>query len=400
MYSRLVFLLLTALASFSCNRYVADFVPTIDYRGVKVKSVEPQINLSTQQVQAEINLQLSFRYHNPYKRALRIPEHSFGVYMKNAGLTQGRELAHLAGGKGSFRVPAEGDTVVQYLLRLDLDPLGQMKDFLGWDNYYEFRSVVRVDLKEYLPGGALRQALGQVMGNTVREIPISFGDSIRLPLPPVIKPSLNTQAQVVWVGEMEKLDLKPLRDGMNPFVSLITNTQVAVYSPTLQNPFRTVQVNFADHMVSLLTPVVPSADNSWNSFKSNWTTFKNQPSIEYPGPRVTGLQIKVPFVIHNPNHFPIECPEMEMEARLNSSYTPLSMEIDPGSSKIISPLQEKRVNCTWQMNWNNTFTLPGLFSGQALPNNPTFAGNVNVDIGYGMIRVPFSVTAPLKLGGD
>lgn len=391
-------IILLALFQTGCNRYLADYLPTVDYRGVKVKSVEPQINLANQTVSADLTLSLTFRYTNPYKRPLRIPEHSFGMYMKNAGLTQGRELAHLAGAKSSFLVPAEGDTLVNYSLRLDLDPQGQMKDFLGWDNYYEFRSLVTVDLKEYLPGGALRQALSGV--NTSRQIPIAFGDSIRLPLPPVIKPKLNTAASMTWVGQMEKLDLSLMRNGMSPFVNLITDTKVRVYSPTVSNPFRMVEVNFASHMMSLLSPVVPSANDQWENFKDNWDDFEDQPVIQYPGNRVTGIRVTFPFILYNPNHFPIESPELDMAAKLNSSYTPVTMEMEPGGSKVIAPLQNKPMELSWQLNWNNTFTFQGLFSGQTLPNNPTFSGSMNVDIGYGMIRVPFSVTAPLTLGGN
>lgn len=390
--------LLLACSLLSCNRYLSDYIPTVDYRGLRIKSIEPQIDLQSQTVDAELLLQLAFRYSNPYKKPLRIPDHNFSVWMKNSGLAQGRELAHLAGTGSSFVVRPESDTVVQYLLRLDLDPLGQMKDFLGWDNVWEFRSLVTLDLKEYLPGGAIKQALSGV--NTKREIPLVFSDSIRLPLPPVVRPQSGATARVAWLGQMESLDLKPLRDGMNPFVNLIKDTKVQVYAPTVSNPFRTVEVNFADHMMSLLTPVVPAADDTWDDFKDAWTDFKNQPVLEYPGPRVTGLRVTFPFQIYNPNHFPIESPEMDMSARLNSSYTPMQMEMDPSGSKLIGPLQNKTMTLSCRLNWNNTFTFQGLFSGQALPNNPTFSGNINVDIGYGMIRVPYSVVVPLNLGGQ
>lgn len=395
---RTIVLLLVASSFLSCNRYLSDYIPTVNYRGLRIKSIEPQINPQTQSVDAELFLQLAFSYSNPYKKPLRIPDHNFSVWMKNSGLPQGRELAHLAGVGSSFVVGPESDTVVQYLLRLDLDPLGQMKDFLGWDNVWEFRSIVTLDLKEYLPGGALKQAFSGV--ETKRDIPLAFSDSIRLPLPPVIKPQTGAAGQVAWLGQMETLDLKPLRDGMNPFVNLMKNTKVQVYSPTLNNPFRTVEVNFADHMMSLLTPVIPAAGDTWDNFNDAWTDFKNKPVIQYPGPRVTGLRVTFPFLIYNPNRFPIESPEMDMSARLNNSYMPVQMEMTPGSSKIIAPLQNKAMTLTCRLNWNNTFTFQGLFSGQALPNNPTFSGNINVDIGYGMIRVPYAVVVPLNLGGQ
>ncbi|MDX1909359.1 MAG: hypothetical protein SF053_20135 [Bacteroidia bacterium] len=388
---------LAALLYPGCNRYIADYVPTVDYRGARIRSLEPQVNLQTGQVRAELTLVLSFRYSNPYRRPLLIPAHTFSLHMKNRFIPNGRELSHLQGNQAAFRVPADGDTVVQYSLRLDLDPLGQMKDFLGRDNYYEFRSDITLDLQDYLPGGALRQAVSAALGDTERDIRLAYGDSIRLPLMPVILPSA-TKARIQLVGEMEKLDFSPLRNGMKPFYNLITGTKVLVYAPTMTNPFRTVEVNFADHMMTLLSPVAPDAPDAWDNFKDHWADFQAQPVVEYPGEDITGLRVTIPFVIRNPNDFPIESPEMHALFQLNTAYQPVSMEIDPAGSRIIGAGQDRTMTLSWQLNWNDTFTLPGLLSGQVLPQNPTLKGSVNVDIGYGMVRVPFSLTAPVQLG--
>ncbi len=381
-----------------CNRYLSDYIPTVDYRGTKIKSIEPEVSV-VNGVSAKLNLLLAFRYTNPYKQPLTIPAHSFTLSMKNRALPAGRVLSHLSGSKSTFQVRAQGDTTISYVLSLDLDPLGQMKDFLGKDNYYEFSSDLTVDLKDYLPGGAIRQGVSSLLGNTSRDIHLAFGDSIRLPLMPIVKPAASP-ARVQFVGSMESIDFSPLKDGMNPFVSLISDTKVQVYAPTWENPFRTVEVNFADHMMNLLSPVVSQAPATWTNFKSNWTTFKAQPVIRYPGSRVTGLRVTIPFMIKNPNDFAIESPEMSTIAQLNSVYQPVAMEVDAVGSPRIGPGEEQRMNLTWQINWNDTFTLPGFISGQALPNNPTLKGNVNVDIGYGMISLPFSITAPLQLGGN
>lgn len=417
----------------SCSVY--EKMPTVSFRGPTLQGVQTQLDLE----EIKVHLGLRFLFRNPLKKNIIIPEHQFTLKMN------GQPLPFNLQRKESFTVAAESQELVTYTFTFDLSPNGPLKNFnvLGRDNYYEFETKVEVDLK----------ALGIKVPTTLGKLPLkkhelefSFGDTIRLPLLPVVKPAPQV-ASVKFLGSMESFNLEPIKNAMtpmvdilldatydseplDPFVDLLLNASVDVWSPTATNPFRKKSVNLGNHIVNtLLAPINSDAPDLWDDFKSkmkpgeinimdhlidnflepvnnqsaeNWTQFKqnwdqfkdSDLNFQYPGPGVTGLQIEIPFVIHNPNTFPIHAPSV-FAAASEGNYQPVSFQAIPVSNSGIAGGADQQMKLFLTLDWSQgNQSILDFIQGKSF--QPKLRGKTSIDLGYDLMNVEIDIPINLQ----
>lgn len=417
----------------SCKVY--EKLPTVSFRGPTLQGVQTALDLED----IKVNLGLRFLFRNPLKKDIVIPEHQFTLKI------DGRPLPFNVQRKASFTLAAESQKMVVYAFTFDLDPNGPLKDLqvLGKDSYYEFETKVELDLKAL--GIKIPTALGKLPLKK-HELEFSIGDTIRLPLLPEVKPAAQ-MASVRFLGTMETFNLEPIKDAMapmvdifldatfdseltDPFVDLLLNSTVDVLLPTASPPFfknqsinlgdhivdnllkplhpdaddlwddfktkmKPGQVNMMDHLVgNFLEPINSQADENWAQFKQKWQQFKNSElNFQYPGPGVTGLQIEVPFVIHNPNSFPIQAPSVFATAA-EGNYEPLGFQAIPTTNGTIAGGADQQMKLFLTLDWSNgNQSLLDFMQGQSF--QPRLKGRTSIDMGYDLMEVEIDI--PLNL---
>lgn len=408
-------------------------IPTAGFRGATVKGIQSQASGGI-----VVSLGLRFRFTNPYTLPLRIPEHRFGLKINNKP-TAGRLST-----QPSFAVSPKSDTLVVYDFILDLNSrrLRQM-NVLGRDNRYEFEADVTLDLSDYgisLPGGMGRKTFH-----------LSFADSIRLPLLPVVEPATEA-AQLRFLGEMETFDLGVFQQAFTPFIDQLLNAKFeqdmlapfiaqlqALDCPSGINQSRPCLEMFSSAVVAFINtafaadpplrsqllsdwnalqqellnapeaeePIIdaviqtfmPGSASSLANLKAQWTTFKESPAqIRYPGPGVTGLLVRVPFVLYNPNEFAIEAPAFFADAQMSSSYHPIRFEAGQAGSQqtAIPPKSRRNMQLLLELNWGEGGGILSLFQGASL--TPRLQGSTRVDVGYGPMQIRMDLPLQLKMG--
>jgi len=218
----------------------------------------------------------------------------------------------------------------------------------------------------------------------------------------------------------------------DPFAELLFSATVPVYSPTWDNPFRTVNVNLGNHIVNtllstvdgqapqkwedfkksmmpgqvnlmdhfiahFLAPLHGQAPQRWEQFKTNWEDFKERPlQINYPGPRVTGLQIAVPLRIYNPNSFEIQAP-IFFGAASAGGHQPLSfLASAPPGGQVIPAKTHQYIQVRFTLDWAQGGTgLLGLLQPGSPLQQTRLLGTTSLDLGYGPMRVELDL--PLSL---
>jgi hypothetical protein len=418
-----------------CTCSVYEKIPNVQFRGPTLQAVQSNINLK----QLKIDLGLRFLFVNPLKKAIVVPDHSFVMKLN------GQELPGQLQKKSSFQVPAEGERLETYIYTFDLSPDGILQglNVLGKDNYYEFIAEVEVDLKDF--GIKIPTALGKLPLRK-HKLEFEFGDSIRLPLPPIVEVA-GAPGRINFLGQMEQFDLEPVKNAMtpmvdllldaefdagqiDPFVNLLLTAMVDVYAPTALQPFRTIKVNLGDHMVNtLLAPLFPQAPQQWEDFKEKmnpgvvnvmdhlvnvflapingqapthwtqfklkWEDFKERPlNFQYPGPRVTGLRVEMPYRIFNPNAFPIRSPTL-FGAATEGNRQPLSFQAAPSQgAQLIPPNARSDMLVMFTLDWSQAGQgLLGILQGHTF--QPRLIGRASVDLGYGVMN--FDIDLPVSL---
>lgn len=428
-----------------------DVVPTASFQGITVRQFPPNISIE----QTDLKLGLSFAYRNPYGKDLPIPDHTFTFTLN------GKNLPGMPLKMKGFILPAKDSIHRVYPLTIDLNPQGNLKHLqvFGKDNRLEFSSSFTVNLVEYAgslansfdipvsegkPGTELaKKYLDKKMGT--RTLRLSHGQTFRLPALPQISPA-SRPMQVRFLGQMETLNLEPIKNSMEPMVDLLVQ---GYENNVLADPFFTMmdaeinvlgigKVKVADYVMGtvlfpffgadagehwqefkdktrpesgtpmlnhfLLTFVDPQSpvQDYWENFTDNWDTFKEMPAkIEYPGPRVTGLEIEIPFNFKNTNEFPIEAPLFFTDASLNN-YHPIrfDMGLSNGSRQIpAGATREMRVKLI--LNWHGgqiTEGIQTLIQGQEL--STTLNGETMIDMGYGPMRVKMDLQGMLMKWGE
>ncbi|MEM6802406.1 MAG: hypothetical protein AAF696_13440 [Bacteroidota bacterium] len=239
--------------------------------------------------------------------------------------------------------------------------------------------------------------------------------------------------KVEFIGQMETLDLKLLKDGLSPMVNtlidannsnIISDPFISMMKDTI-DVFGIGKVNVASYlMTSILTPFYGAqANNRWNGFvnklepeegvpmlnhlvltyvdanspiQEHWESFVESwgdldampDKIEFPGPRVTGMEVSIPFVLKNTNEFPIDAPMFFADAEFNS-FSPISFEVGArGSNRTIAAGQEKELWVKLRLNWNMNQASSGimqLLQGEEFSTR--LRGQTQLDMGYGPMKV-------------
>lgn len=452
--SRLLFLLLlVTILTTSCRSVlnIQDVVPTASFQGVTIRQFPPEMSLE----QTNLKLGLTFVYRNPYKKSLPIPDHSFTFTLN------GKKLPGMPLDMQGFTIPAEDSIHRVYPVTFDLNPLGNLKQFnvLGKDNYLEFSSSFTVNLVEYTsqlansfeipvpegkPGSEIaKKYLEEKLGS--RTLKLSHGQTLRLPALPQISPA-NQPVSVRFLGQLESIDLSPVKNGMTPMVDLLVQgyENNVVSDPFLDlmdskiNVLGIGEIKVVDYLMGtvlfpffgeeagdkwqglkekvrpeagtpllnhfLLTFVDPNSpvQDNWEQFTDQWDAFKEMPAkIEYPGPGVTGLELIIPFNFKNTNEFPIEAPMFFADASLNN-YHPILFDlgISNGDRKIpANATRQMRVKVT--LNWNGSEMSGGIMSVlQGAQLSPNLKGETLIDMGYGPMQVNMDLQNMLMKWGD
>lgn len=452
-------ILLLLWLSFSCTPIIRldEVLPTAAFNGLEVQELPAA--LSTQEMKLKMGIR--FVYKNPYKEALPIPAHRFSIDL-NGDAMPGMPLNMTA-----FNIPAEGTVIRTYPVTFDLNPQGILKGkgVLGKDNVLTFSSQFKINLANMVDslGNRLNLDLpennsqGQKLFKALldkklgeRIIELNHSQTIRLPAIPQILPPLSSNPiQVRFLGQMEQLDLSPIKNGLEPMVDLMVDLNEKTFTT---DPFISMmnaeidlgiagKVNVVDYlMVTTMSPFFPDAktrwtnfkdkyapasgtpvfnhmvqtfmgDNvninqSWNNFTTNWENFKQQPSvIEYPGPQVTGLEVIVPFRIKNTNQFAITAPAFFADASLNQ-FHPIQFSAGPVQSSV-SPERSIGANQTANMevrlvlNWTGSQFNQGILDmiqGKSL--QPNLSGETIIDLGYGPTRLKLDLQQMMMKIGE
>lgn len=425
------FLAIIAIAFNSCKIY--DKMPGVSLGGFpEIKAVQADL----QQNQLSLAFNLPVKFHNPFNKQIIIPTHTFHVYANGKNIPlQMQEVS-------SFSIPAASDYKHPYPFILNLADNGPLKEILGKDNELEFKIDMDVDLKQ--TGIKLPKILGKELLKTYH-LSFSFKDSVRLPLMPKVLPSTQF-AHINFTGEMETIDFTAIQNGLSPMVDIMLNSRfnneyisnaandflnakVRVYSPTWDKPFRTEEISLTDHIANLfgddmkrkwndlkaqlkpgnknvmeyavstfLNPINNNAQTYYTNFKTQWSNFKQQPLVfQFPGKRVSGIQIVIPFLLKNPNSFAIELPSYTGEAKLGSQE-PFSVEIkSTTASGTLAANQTATMDIIINLNWNQgNQGVMNLINGINI--NPAFSGKLKVDLGYGAIPLNYNFPLQMKYG--
>lgn len=424
-------ILLLLLFSY-CSPRITDNIPTVRYQNLRIEQIQPEI----ERANLKLKLGMRFVFKNPLNQDLLIPEHDLTFLLNN------RKLSGDINRQAAFTLTKKSEKQVVYYFTFDLNPQGVLRDLdvLGKDNYFELNSEFKLDLADYgidLPAG---------LGKYTFEV--AYGDTIRLPLLPEIRPATQV-GRIELLGQMENLDLRPFKNAAQPFMSLLNQTfyaqdpfmklmletKVPVYTPEPSNPFKTTEVNLANHVVNtLLSPIDPQAMTKWNGLKNKlapdspqpvmdqvvntflkpinpaapqqWAAFKTQwnnftanipDNLEYPGARVSGILVEIPFLIHNPNEFSIEAPAFFAGADL-PSFQPVALSAEPQGNASIAAGENRLMLLRMSLRWGDD-EQPGfgwLVNGDVL--RPTLKGSTRLDLGYGPVNVDMEVPLNLKLG--
>jgi len=447
------------LITFSCSPTINldEVLPTASFNGIEVQQLPAALSTSAM----KLKLGLRFVYKNPYKEALPIPSHRFSIDLN------GEAMPGMPINMAAFSVPAEGDIVKIYPVSFDLNPQGLLKGkgVLGKDNELTFSSQFKINLTNMVDslGNRLDLNLGDDNSQSKklfkalldkklgeRTIVLSHSQTIRLPaMPKILAPSSNNPISVRFLGQMEKLDLTPVKNGLEPMVDLMIdlNDQTFTTDPFVNMMNAEIdlgiagKVNVVDHlMLTTMSPFFPDAktrwtnfknkyapasgtpvfnhmvqtfvgDNmnvsqNWNTFKTQWDNFKAQPSIiEYPGPNVTGLEVIVPFRIQNTNQFDITAPAFFADASLNQ-FHPIQFSAGPAGSSVslernIGANQTANMEIRLILNWNGSQFNQGIIDMiQGKNLQPNLSGETIIDLGYGPTRLKLDLQQMMMKIGE
>ncbi|MEZ4773392.1 MAG: hypothetical protein R3D00_09425 [Bacteroidia bacterium] len=234
-FSVITLCLLTALCTLlSCSPKILrlqDTVPTVGFRGIDIQNIQP----GSQLTDIKLNLGLRFLFRNPFNKNLTIPEHQVTLKLN------GKKIPGQIGNHPAFSVPPKAQKIETYTFTLDLNPEGIFKTWnvLGKDNYFEFESVIKLDLSDFadelanfgvaLPQNQITEALNlkDVLKEKLGEhtLEFAFGDTIRLPALPSVSLS-SRPAKVHFLGKMDTLNLGIYQDAITPFVDQIMTAQL------------------------------------------------------------------------------------------------------------------------------------------------------------------------------
>ncbi|SMO66283.1 hypothetical protein SAMN06265379_104177 [Saccharicrinis carchari] len=422
--------LLTLMLAGACKVY--EKVPSVRFQGPEIQSIQSESDLS----ELTLKVNLRFLFSNPFNKDITIPRHDFNLKIN------GKKFIADIKPVQSFVLKGNSVVTKRYPFEINLNQQNiKNLDVLGKDNYLEFAADVKIDLADYgikVPTIFGKQAL------RYHTLSFSYGDTLRFPLLPEIRLS-NQPAHMVFIGHMEQLDLEKYKDAFAPFV---TSMMEARYPDTPADDFVATLINTKVNVLGIeytlseqigllletltAAPGIPGIDkndwethleklnpegqlvmdhflntfakpivgnqvlSNWNNFKYNWDNFLDEDLvITYPGANIHGLEVRVPFVIYNPNYFAVESPSFFNHLR-DGNWEPLLFNATPtDANTTIAARSKKEMTLTLRIDWSKgNQGILDFVTGKT--NHYDLEGETKLDLGYGPVTVKYQLPA-LKL---
>jgi len=381
--SRLLWLSAFTIAIVSCKTnllVIEDILPTAQFEGF-----EPKINQSSF-TNFDLEMNVAYRFRNPYPRPLPIPTHRMGIKLNE------NELSSLWAEVDTI-VPANSSIRVVYPFRINR---GTLAPVLGSQGQFTFHASIDIDVSEFtdllpnyqlnvtdkfsIDSSAYAPLLKELAKRKIEKRTLTLEKSIpvKIPAPPAISKSTDP-IRVEWIGNgWNAIDLNALKEALipfgdlliegelgqltNPFIEAMLETNVTIPAPTLTCWNCTTQVNLSEQALNLARPLDPQIDTKWddltdllyiensfstsdyfvdnflkevnpnapamwNTFTGGWETFKNTELPEsLPSVETRGFRLSIPFVFRNENDFPISVPLFRSSAFL-ASGEPFSIQL-------------------------------------------------------------------------
>jgi LEA14-like dessication related protein len=341
----LALLLCFGLASACC----AGRSMPVQMRGIQLRSVRP--DFSTQSV--EMKFDVRFRLNNPTSTSVPIPAHAAEFELDGNDVGTVDSLFPV-----DTELPGNGSVDLDYRVQIDTGLLSpsQREELLGRDVPYRFAANFEIPLPEELAG------VPDIVGWDPK-VALSFEDVIRVPLLPEAQlwgsPALDLLGGDITVVELD-LNLEILE-------GLKQRSGDAVYLLTDGN-----------------------ADQK-NAARESWWTFfdaitDTDVEIVQMTP-VTGMKVRVPIRITNPNEFEIALPS-------------LAVDLDAGSKDVwtvkqspsTGTLQKKgQSGSSRDVTYESTFHFDGLGDLVIPSSQRELEVDTSVDLGHGSIELPIRI---------
>lgn len=341
----LALLLCSALATVGC----AGRPMPVQMRGIQLRSLRP--DFSTHSV--EMYFDLRFRLNNPTSTPIPIPAHTatFELDGNQVGTVDSLFPA-------DTELPGNGSVDLDYRIQIDTGLLSssEREELLGRDVPYRFAASFEIPLPEAVAG------VPDVVGWDPT-VELSFEDAIRVPLLPEAQisglPVLDLLGGEITVVELD-LDLgilEGLRQMSGEAVYALTEG-----SPSQKSAARAQWWTFFDTVVNTDVELVQMTP-------------------------VTGMKVKVPIQITNPNDFEIALPSLAVDFDAGSENVWTVKQI-PGAGTL---RKKGQPGSSRNVTYESTFHFDGL-GNLAIPSSQReLEVDTSVDLGHGSIELPIRV---------
>jgi hypothetical protein len=400
------------------------------FQGARVQAVQPDLARR----ELRLDFALDFRVSNPLKFPIVIPAHDYTLDLGDG--------AHVAGSRqAEVRLAPDETRTLSYPFTLELSAAG-LRDLAGRDSAYRFTTSTDAV-----------KAVGLQLGVSLPGLPPPFQDgkltltheaTLRLPLLPEVRwPEAGRAPSIELLGaNVQTVDgaaaLGELQRAMGPLVTalgtalttrpswspsltlgqLLDHLKVGSGGPINQRRAAISAINAA-RQASGLEPInegsqigpslqLPSpldlmgdtAKTQWNGLLASWRSFPPEALrrvLVVPTSLPTGVRLRMPFRLHNPNHFPIATPRFRFELAPASGGAGFARaQVVPrggGNAATLPARAGLDMELVTEFTWSQ---LGGLV--ELARQNPTvppvrLSGDVSVDVGYGQL------TLPIQLGG-
>ena len=360
----LILVLCFAYSLFSCKTnllILEDLVPRAQQQDFEVSFSQSSLN------DFSLNLELSYKIWNPYKKALPVPDHSMGILLNdnNTDLLVEHE---------SVTISPESSKILHYKFHLDHHTLASI---MGKNNKITFLSSIELDLTDYsdmLPNYQLsvtedfdietsefKPMLDKLLKKQIGtyEFNLEHSTHIKIPAPPTIGPS-SSPIEITLLGDgLDLINPNEIKNALLPFGDLLVHGKLnglkdpfldAVLDASVPNPippFDPTEIPLEDEILKLINGFFPAMNASvkweglkdilyqeveidatdyfvnnfldeytdtlaaekWEFFKSAYDSLKDtQFPDQIPGPQTRGFELAIPISFRNNNDFSISIP--------------------------------------------------------------------------------------------
>jgi LEA14-like dessication related protein len=314
----------------------------VQMRGIHLRSVQP--DFATRSV--AMDFEVRFRLNNPSSTPLPIPDHSARFELDGTDMGQVELLF-----PGGTELPGDGSLDLAYRVRVDTGLLAPER--LGRDLPYRFAASFEIPLPEDVPD----------LGDLAPHLTLAFEDTIRVPLLPeaalVGAPSLQLVGGQVQVVERD-FDLGILEAQRDLWAEVVYHATIG--SDAQKAQARESFKDFVDAVVGTDVQVVTMTP-------------------------VTGIRVRVPVRVENPNQFEIALPSLavDFEAGARDVWT---LRQTPATGTLG---REGTAASGRNVTYESTFHFDGL-GDLAIPASQRALGvDASADLGHGSVRVPLRI---------